>query len=131
MTYEADPHYEAKHEAAEASFVLLTTLVAHNAAAREYLLGQSRDFAVLAEKKTALATTLVETLFNFAPASNQHRCALFARLFDAAPTHRVVRFLSDLGSTSDALAIVRALPPGPFLREAGAALLRRPLGEVG
>jgi lycopene beta-cyclase len=56
---------------------------------------------------------------------------LLARLFDAAPTHRVVRFLSDLGSTSDALAIVRALPPGPFLREAGAALLRRPLGEAG
>ena len=56
---------------------------------------------------------------------------LLARLFEAAPTHRVVRFLSDLGSASDALAIVRALPPGPFLREAGAALLRRPLGEAG
>ncbi len=60
---------------------------------------------------------------------------LLSRLFAAAPTHRVIRFLSDLGSTADALAVVRSLPPGPFLREAGAALLRRPLrqplGEVG
>ena len=43
----------------------------------------------------------------------------------------MIRFLSDLGSPLDALAIVRSLPPGPFIREAGAALLRRPLGEVG
>ncbi|MDA8959616.1 lycopene cyclase family protein [bacterium] len=60
---------------------------------------------------------------------------LLSRLFAAAPTHRVIRFLSDLGSTADALAVVSSLPPGPFLREAGAALLRRPLrqplGEVG
>lgn len=60
---------------------------------------------------------------------------LLSRLFAAAPTHRVIRFLSDLGSAADAFAVVRSLPPGPFLREAGAALLRRPprqpLGGVG
>ena len=56
---------------------------------------------------------------------------LLAGLFARAPTERVIRFLSDLGSPLDALAIVRSLPPGPFIREAGAALLRRPLGEIG
>ena len=56
---------------------------------------------------------------------------LLQRLFERASTERVIRFLSDAGSAVDALAVVRSLPPGPFLRGAGAALLRRPYQEVG
>ena len=56
---------------------------------------------------------------------------LLQRLFQRASTERVIRFLSDSGSAADALAVVRSLPPWPFLRGAGAALLRRPYQEVG
>lgn len=51
---------------------------------------------------------------------------LLLRLFDRAEPARVIRFLGDRGGLGDALAMVRALPPGPFLRHAIAALLRTP-----
>jgi len=43
--------------------------------------------------------------------------ALFLDLFRRAPTPALVRFLGDEAGLSDALRVVAALPPGPFLRE--------------
>jgi len=48
---------------------------------------------------------------------------LLFRLFSGAATERVVRFLSDAGSSADSLAIMRSLPKLPFLRQAGAQML--------
>jgi lycopene beta-cyclase len=43
--------------------------------------------------------------------------AVFLSLFERADTARVIRFLSDRGTLADYLAIIAALPFGPFLRE--------------
>lgn len=55
---------------------------------------------------------------------------LLFRLFSGAAPARVIRFLSDEGSTLDSLAVVRSLPPSPFLRQAGARLLGRAGGAI-
>ena len=49
----------------------------------------------------------------------------------AAPPPSETSTLDATTPAVDALAVVRSLPPGPFLRGAGAALLRRPYQEVG
>ncbi|MDA0934728.1 MAG: lycopene cyclase family protein [Planctomycetota bacterium] len=51
---------------------------------------------------------------------------LLLRLFERADPARVIRFLGDRGGLGDALAMIRALPPGPFVRHALAAALRVP-----
>ena len=43
--------------------------------------------------------------------------AVFLTLFERADTARVIRFLSDRGTLADYLAIIAALPFGPFLKE--------------
>lgn len=50
--------------------------------------------------------------------------ALLVRLFERADAARVVRFLGDRSGLRDALAVVGALPPGPFLIQALCAALR-------
>jgi hypothetical protein len=45
----------------------------------------------------------------------------FARLFEAHPTARVLRFLDEDSPATDLLALMASLPPGPYLR----ALARR------
>ncbi len=44
--------------------------------------------------------------------------AMFVRLFAAADPDALVRFLSDVGSPSDAARVIAALPPLPFAAEA-------------
>jgi lycopene beta-cyclase len=41
---------------------------------------------------------------------------LFLSLFERADTASIIRFLSDGGTMSDAVAVIRALPPLPFLK---------------
>jgi lycopene beta-cyclase len=48
------------------------------------------------------------------------------RLFERADPAHVIRFLGDRGGLGDAWAMIRALPPGPFLRQAWSAALRTP-----
>jgi lycopene beta-cyclase len=48
---------------------------------------------------------------------------LFLRLFAMRDTAAMVRFLSDCPRWADCYRIIRALPPGPFLRELGNTLL--------
>lgn len=43
---------------------------------------------------------------------------LFARMFEHVPAATLVRFLSDAGSTADALQVMRALPALPMMRQA-------------
>lgn len=47
---------------------------------------------------------------------------LFLAIFENVEASRVIRFLSDRGKLADYAAIIRALPPGPFLRQIVAQL---------
>ncbi|MDG1049537.1 MAG: lycopene cyclase family protein [Planctomycetota bacterium] len=84
-----------------------------------------------AARDTALRRSMDAVFLRVLRSEPERGPALLSRLFFAAPTDRVIRFLSDVGSTADALAVVRSLPPGPFLRAVGAALLQTPQREVG
>ena len=52
--------------------------------------------------------------------------AMLFGMFERAEPGRVIRFLSDRGGLRDALAVVGALPPGPFLHQSVRAMLRAP-----
>jgi lycopene beta-cyclase len=52
--------------------------------------------------------------------------AHFLAMFRQVATSRLARFMSDQGTLLDDLAVIAALPPGPFLRE-----LFRPAAGVG
>ena len=43
---------------------------------------------------------------------------LFMRLFSKVSSEKLIRFLSDQGRVSDYLAVILALPPGPFIKSA-------------
>lgn len=49
---------------------------------------------------------------------------MLQRLFERADPARVIRFLSDRSGLADALGVVRALPPAPFLAQSVCAALR-------
>lgn len=51
---------------------------------------------------------------------------MLCQLFEHADPARVIRFLGDRGSLADALGVVRALPPAPFLTHSVRAALRTP-----
>lgn len=51
---------------------------------------------------------------------------ILRQLFERAEPARVIRFLSDRGGLADALGVVRALPPAPFLAQSVRAALRAP-----
>jgi lycopene beta-cyclase len=51
--------------------------------------------------------------------------ALFFSLFSGTDPARIIRFLSGLGSVTDCLAVVAAMPVSPFVRAALALALRR------
>ena len=43
---------------------------------------------------------------------------IFLQLFERVPADALVRFLSDVGTVSDAFAVMRAMPAWPFIKEA-------------
>jgi lycopene beta-cyclase len=57
----------------------------------------------------------------------QHVGRWFLRLFERCPSARLIRFLSGEATMADRLAVMAALPPGPFV---GAALHRSLRGRV-
>ena len=43
---------------------------------------------------------------------------IFLQLFERVPADALVRFLSDVGTVSDAFSVMRAMPAWPFIKEA-------------
>lgn len=54
---------------------------------------------------------------------------LFHRLFEAVDPDRIARFLSECASPRDLIAVMRALPAGPFTRQAIRTLAAETLGR--
>ncbi len=74
----------------------------------------------------AFVQRLMDRLFLRVLRNHPERGAeLFTRIFSTSETARVIRFLSDSGSTLDQLAIMATLPIGLFLRELGSSVSER------
>lgn len=78
---------------------------------------------LVAHPPDPLLLRLMDRLFlQLIRASPQIAPELFLAIFENADANRLIRFLSDRGKLTDYLAIIRALPPGPFLNQIVAQL---------
>ncbi|MBC8103929.1 MAG: hypothetical protein H7Z41_15250, partial [Cytophagales bacterium] len=81
------------------------------------------DWASLRPAPTQQRTAVLDRIFLRTMRQNPGAVpGYFERLFSRVPPDALVRLLSDSASLLDCLAVIRALPPGDFVRAAASGL---------